>query len=268
MRADQCSWSKGLVLASAGLLVAAAQAADSRLFAEGVPSPVSTFSLMFDGYQTDAVISQTEYTLAVEPDTGTATFSEYYQEAGSLTLPTGVPDQFVQTGDLTIEIVPNSSSGWFNSASGDFETNDLYAVYFTGDLSAFGITSPFVLPGVSRGNINDTSGNLSSGSIEMIWDGEGSLPPGAPPEQAIAFTYQCHVNAEYADDNGCAIGGGHCEGDVSRDCNVDLTDLAIILENFDRADFLVTPRRGDVDGDVDVDLTDLAILLARFAGGC
>ncbi|RMF76044.1 MAG: hypothetical protein D6744_12730 [Planctomycetota bacterium] len=268
--ATMLSGRRGTVLAlfGAGLLASVVQAAETRLFAEGVASPQSAFSLIFDGYQTDAVITHTEYTLVLDPLAGTATFQEYYQEAGSLLLPTGVPGQFVNTGDLTIEIVPNTSSGWFDPATGDFETNDLYAVYFTGDLSVFGITSPFVLPGVSRGNVNDTSGDYSAGEIAMIWDGEGSLPPDAPPEQSVPFVYQCTVNAEYAVTNGCAAGGGPCLGDVSRDCTIDLSDLGIVLENFGRDDFLTTPRRGDVDGDVDVDLSDLAILLSRFAGGC
>ena len=49
-------------------------------------------------------------------------------------------------------------------------------------------------------------------------------------------------------------------GDLNGDGAVDLTDLAILLSDFDCAGSCV----GDVDYDGDTDLTDLAILLANF----
>lgn len=54
-------------------------------------------------------------------------------------------------------------------------------------------------------------------------------------------------------------------GDVDGDCDVDLTDLALVLANFDCTGGGCT---GDVDGDGDVDLTDLAQLLANFDAVC
>ncbi|RMF76830.1 MAG: hypothetical protein D6744_12000 [Planctomycetota bacterium] len=58
-----------------------------------------------------------------------------------------------------------------------------------------------------------------------------------------------------------------CEGDVNGDDVVDLTDLAILLANFD-IPFGATRNQGDLDGDGDIDLTDLAILLAFFDVPC
>ena len=57
-------------------------------------------------------------------------------------------------------------------------------------------------------------------------------------------------------------GGGGCTGDVNGDLTVDLTDLAILLANFDLSP--ADPNQGDVNNDDTVDLTDLAILLANF----
>ena len=52
-----------------------------------------------------------------------------------------------------------------------------------------------------------------------------------------------------------------CGGaDINGDNVVDLTDLAVLLSDFDCTSGCV----GDVDGDDDTDLTDLAILLANF----
>ena len=55
-----------------------------------------------------------------------------------------------------------------------------------------------------------------------------------------------------------------CVGDTDYDGDVDLTDLAILLSNFDAEDYVP----GDVDNDGDVDLTDLALLLANFDAQC
>ncbi|RMF71486.1 MAG: hypothetical protein D6744_17900 [Planctomycetota bacterium] len=55
-------------------------------------------------------------------------------------------------------------------------------------------------------------------------------------------------------------------GDLNGDCVVDLTDLAILLGNFDLSP--ANPEDGDIDGNGTVDLTDLAILLANFDAAC
>ena len=53
--------------------------------------------------------------------------------------------------------------------------------------------------------------------------------------------------------------------DLNGDCRVDLTDLALLLSDFDCA---YGGCAGDVDGDGDADLTDLALLLANFDATC
>ncbi|RMF85688.1 MAG: hypothetical protein D6744_01040 [Planctomycetota bacterium] len=55
-----------------------------------------------------------------------------------------------------------------------------------------------------------------------------------------------------------------CAGDVDGDNDVDLTDLALLLSDFDCTGGCV----GDVDGDGDTDLSDLAVLLANFGVPC
>ena len=55
-----------------------------------------------------------------------------------------------------------------------------------------------------------------------------------------------------------------CIGDLDGDLDVDLTDLALLLSDFDCTSGCV----GDVDGDGDTDLTDLALLLANFDQAC
>ena len=58
---------------------------------------------------------------------------------------------------------------------------------------------------------------------------------------------------------------GGAAGDLNADCAVDLTDLALLLADFDCTG---GGCAGDVDGDGDTDLTDLALLLANFEAPC
>ena len=56
-----------------------------------------------------------------------------------------------------------------------------------------------------------------------------------------------------------------CEADINDDGVVDLTDLAVLLSNFDIG---TTRAEGDINGDGIVDLTDLALLLSAFDAPC
>ncbi|RMF73829.1 MAG: hypothetical protein D6744_15195 [Planctomycetota bacterium] len=55
-----------------------------------------------------------------------------------------------------------------------------------------------------------------------------------------------------------------CTGDLDGDNQVSLTDLAILLSDFD----CVGACAGDVDMDGDTDITDLALLLSLFDASC
>ena len=56
-----------------------------------------------------------------------------------------------------------------------------------------------------------------------------------------------------------------CDGDASRDGNVDLTDLALVLSGFGNSG---CRPPADLNGDGTVDLSDLAIVLANFGNSC
>lgn len=64
---------------------------------------------------------------------------------------------------------------------------------------------------------------------------------------------------------GCDDGG--VDADFENNCEVNLTDLAILLANFGTATG-ATNATGDTDGNGDVVLTDLANTLARFGNVC
>lgn len=51
-------------------------------------------------------------------------------------------------------------------------------------------------------------------------------------------------------------------GDLDGDCDVDLSDLAILLASYN------VDNGGDIDGDGDTDLSDLALLLANYGRVC
>ena len=74
---------------------------------------------------------------------------------------------------------------------------------------------------------------------------------------------ECAVDDFLLADIGCF--GDDCLGDVDGDGVVDLTDLAVLLSNFDQSGAGVP---GDLDGSGTVDLTDLALLLSAFDTVC
>ncbi|RMF79844.1 MAG: hypothetical protein D6744_08785, partial [Planctomycetota bacterium] len=79
----------------------------------------------------------------------------------------------------------------------------------------------------------------------------------------VVVSNECHqVTSNAAVVTVCA---GGAPGDLNNDCAVDLTDLALLLADFDCNG---GGCAGDVDGDGDTDLTDLAVLLANFDAPC
>ncbi len=184
----------GVLLATSAMSMSAKAAPVSVNFTQNAQVQ-SGFTLDFgfgpDGV-TSAAVSDTTYELEIDPAAGTARFISYYQNVDELFLPT--PNGPVGTGAITIEII-SSLGGTFDRETGSFVTNDIYAVNFTGDLSAFGIESPFVLPSSSRATVAFASPN--SGDTVLTWDG-GSVLAGAP------FTYTCQVNGSFVSTNSTA----------------------------------------------------------------
>lgn len=199
------AWRKSLVGAfargSAAFVLAAlisggpAAAAPVALVATQAANPVSSFTLEFDfGAFVETVsaqITQTDFELEIDADLGTAQFARYDQFVNPLILPGGI-----STGNIRVEIVPGTSAGTLNVLSGEFTTEELYAVHFDGDLSAFNLTSPVVLPSASAGTVKLSA--LTGGAVLMAWAGNSQLPNPFDPAAAIPFRYTCDVQAVFA----------------------------------------------------------------------
>ncbi|RMF77487.1 MAG: hypothetical protein D6744_11305 [Planctomycetota bacterium] len=123
-----------------------------------------------------------------------------------------------------------------------------------------------------------------SASDELLfahWDGstwslipQGTLP-GATPVGTDLFEMVADAGCNgwalgrVSTDNGATTSplilqlqpGGNVLGDLDGDGDVDLTDLAILLRDFDCTG---GGCAGDVDGDGDTDLSDLSLLLSNF----
>jgi len=189
------SFTKALVrtavaLAAGLLITTGARAESATIIAVENPALVSSFTLNFTGFgvTTSGLIASTDIAFEVDPDQGTARFVQYFQHVAALTLPGGF-----DTGDLIIEIVDGSSFGTYNELTKEFNTEELYVIHFTGDLSAFGIESPVILPSTSRGFV--TIGTESGGEINLSWEGDGVLANPNPndPNPFIEFEYTCDV---------------------------------------------------------------------------
>lgn len=174
------------------LLGVTAQAEPTTLIAGSDPTLPSSFALDFgaQGGVSSANIAVTDIQFEVDADQGTARFVDYYQEVEPLALPGGY-----STGSMTIEIVGESSIGWYDQLTGEFNTEDTYAIHFEGDLSAFGLESPVLLQSSSAGIVTVSPG--SDGQVSMDWFGEGVLANPFDPQQWLEFTYTCSVAAAF-----------------------------------------------------------------------
>lgn len=83
----------------------------------------------------------------------------------------------------------------------------------------------------------------------------GIVIPDAPQTLLASFVEGCGP--------ACDVGNG--DTDVDGDCDVDITDLGIVLSNFGTSG---AGLAGDVDNDGDVDISDLGALLANFGTTC
>lgn len=160
------------------------------------PAMISAFTLDFGvnlGGVASGLIARTDYAIEVDADFASARFTTYRQEVEPITLPGGF-----STGNLLIEIVPDSSFGTYNAQTGLFVTEELYSISFEGDLSAFGLVSPVILPSSSTGilSINPTG----ESEINLNWIGEGVLANPFNPQELISFDYSCSVNTLFSVD--------------------------------------------------------------------
>jgi len=207
-----------------------------------------SFTLDFVDIGVKAVgdITRTQQALKIDGDTGLVSFIYYDQDVNELILPGDI-----STGALHIEILESVGVS-FDADTGEFVTEDLYAVHFEGDLGAFGIESPFVMPGSSSGIIEYSDEN--SGQLIMAWEGEGFLPNPKDPDNPLRFTYTCDVNNNFAD---------YQEADFFADADVDLGDFAFFQGCFGGADTGYDDPHcelADFDFDGDIDLDDFEVV--------
>ena len=180
-----------------------------------------------------------------------------------------VPNQATYTYGQTVDLTAVPDAGWtFDSWSGDLTgganpdsititgntnvtatfTQDQYTLttLVSGNGSVSRVPDE---PTYSYGQTVTLSANADSGWEFQEW--QGDLTGGVNPEM-ITMDGGKSVTAVFTPID--------CPGDLDGNLSIDLTDLAILLSDFDCAGGCV----GDVDGDGDTDLTDLALLLANF----
>ena len=162
---------------------------------------------------------------------------------------------------------------------------DLDGKYFYGDYCSGNIWS-LRYDGVAVSDFVDHTSTLSVGTFALVSFGEDAYGEMYICDQVGGEVYKivpdvlggvvgddCNANGmddacELLDGSAADINGNgildecECIGDISDNGATDLTDLAVLLSNFD-----LTPADisdGDINNDEIVDLTDLALLLADF----
>jgi len=146
----------------------------------------SSFALDFGpggGGVASARISDTAFELEIDGLNQTARFVNYNQNIAAILLPGGL-----DTGAIHVEVVPNSSSGTYNRTTGEFTTSELYSIEFEGNLEAFGLVSPVVLPSQSVGIVDMEAGTI--GRVTMNWAGTTNVP--------FDISYICTLFASFA----------------------------------------------------------------------
>jgi hypothetical protein len=180
---------------AAGLLcglcaVAGATADVQHFYAVQDVSVDSSFTLDFgDGVQRSANITTTQYTLEADALVQTSRFLSYHQTVNPLVLPGGS-----STGDMIVTI-QESLAGPYDPEARTFSTQDMYLIYFTGDLSAYGLSSPVALPGSASGTI--TYSDAQTGIIVSHWSGLGQLEYPSGSQNYIPFMYTCDTQTTF-----------------------------------------------------------------------
>ncbi len=170
-------------------VASSAVAAPLRVQARQDHSVESSFALDFgpQGGVANALISRTDFELEIDGAAGSARFLSYDQDIDALLLPGGL-----STGAIRVQIVPGSSTGAYNRATGAFVTDEIYNIEFEGDLSAYGLFSPVTLPSQSVGVVRVD--NATVGNVTMNWAGSNLNNPSVP----IDFSYICTLFASFA----------------------------------------------------------------------
>lgn len=247
-------------LLSIGMLAGmacAAVAEDQFLVALQDAKVRSFFTLDFGPFgSSEGEVSDTRFLFHINRTDNTAGFITYNQNIDSLTLPGDY-----ETGDIHVTIVPGSSSGTFDPDTGEFETQEEYLVFFDGDLSKFGIESPFRLPSTSRGTI--TFSDARSGGVVQVWEGEGELENPFDPKNPLIFTYTCTVESDHSQVD---RGDLNCDGALNafdiEPFLLAMTDPDIYDEIFDVCDTVL----GDFDQNGTVDPFDIEAFLDAIFG--
>jgi hypothetical protein len=257
-------------LALSAFAAAPALGAPVKVAAGQDPSEESSFALDFGGYGgvSSALIAQTDFELEIDAAAGTAHFNRYDQDIAPLLLPGGI-----STGNIRVEVVPKSSTGTYNSATGEFATSEVYAIYFDGNLTAYGLTSPVLLPSTSVGVVDAASSsvvfvNLNSspvGSVTLNWAGAGQLNNPYDPNSLIDFSYVCSIYMTFTIDAPSFITTAmipKVESNVSSS-TIESTLVAPLTAAL--TDLAANNQAGD-DRAV-VDLNKFMMKVSRFAGG-
>ena len=164
-----------------------------RIAAQQDPTQESYFTLDFGGFGgvANARIARTDFQLEIDAAAGSARFVQYDQDIAPLLLPGGI-----STGNIRVEVSAGSSSGTFNPTTGEFATSEVYEIHFDGDLSAYGLTSPVLLPSASAGVA--TLSSASAGLVSMNWSGSSRLLNPYVPGSWIDFSYVCSLLASFS----------------------------------------------------------------------
>lgn len=192
-----------IVLGIANLAAAETQI----LFAKSAPDRPNYFTVNFPpelgGPQT-ADIRNTDIVLAIDETAGWASIRSYRQDVDPLLLGQ------ISTGDITVVLAGPSDGKYERELNeGRFDTREVFAIHFEGDLGQFGLESPFIAESNSKGTIEFLTPD--SGRIAMNWEGEGEIGQ-------FKFTYQCVVNTDFRTVNNCTdvkSVEGKCKGEGS-----------------------------------------------------
>ncbi len=234
-------------LAAAGLMVASTQAQLTSMKAEHDPQAANFFTLDFqDGTPRNAEISATNFDLRLDAKTGAALFVSYQQQIDSIDIPIG-GGLTIPTGEITVRVVPGSSTGTFDAEANTFSTQEDYEISFTEDLSAIGFVSPVILPSSSTGTVtfDPTTGIAQIGQISQIWEGETQVG-------AFPLLYRCEVNTTFQT---------RLVGDMSCDGSLGVDDIGGFVGALTDPNYPGTPlcdaSVADVNGDGAVTVGDI-----------